>query len=194
MYTMWQFPSNCNFYFNEPVEELADMAGMQMGCPGGVGILAVQALGATAVSLDSSEFITSAASGQVDAEAFVPFDMYVNLKIYEELPYAVLYNLPAAFPAAINQDSFNKLPEDLQKIVLDAASDIELKGIESYRDAQDSLLQTLGNITSVHVYTLPDAERALWANRMLPVLDGVVANYLTADEVAQLHAILARFE
>ena len=194
MYAMWQFPSNCNFYFNKPVDSLADIAGMKMGCPGGMGKAAVAALGASPVELDASQFYEAAQSGLVDGIAFVPLDVFVNLKVYDLLPYVVLYNLASAFPAAINTDSFNKLTEDLQEIVSEAADEIEVKGVESYLEVQDDLLETLGSDPDVNVYTLPPAERAVWTARVVAVLDGMLTRYLTAAEITEMHTILDRYE
>lgn len=71
---------------------------------------------------------------------------------------------------AFNKDWFDKLPEDLQKVLTDEGDKLVRKGRKAVRDANKSLLQIFKD-ENVKIHTLSDAQRQAFADKTSGVRD-----------------------
>lgn len=111
-----------NIYSEKPIRSPADIDGMTMRVPENPGLLAMfRAWGAKTVTITWSELYTSLQSGMAEGHDTELYSMF-SKKLYEVNPYVTMtrhsYNL---HPLLINEEFFQSLSPDLQKIVLDGA-------------------------------------------------------------------------
>lgn len=133
-----------------------------------------KAFGAAAQALPTGEVATALKTGSV--EGFDQSLLYAtaggwHLHIDHLTLSAHIYQ-PAAI--AFNKAWFDKLPADLQKILIDEGEKLVRKGRKAIRDANKKLLQIFKD-EKVEIYTLTDAERTAFAKSTAKVGDKVAA-------------------
>lgn len=111
-----------NIYSEKPIHSPEDMKGMTMRVPENPGLLAMfRAWGAKTVTITWSELYTSLQSGMAEGHDTELYSMY-SKKLYEVNPHVTMtrhsFNL---HPLLINEEFFQSLSPELQKIVLDGA-------------------------------------------------------------------------
>jgi len=99
------------------VETKDDFKGLQIRAAGTVASKYIEALGATPVTMPTSDVYESVSKGVIDgfANDWHNIDCF---KLYEPIDYCL--NLPINFTAcwvAMNQDTYNNLPADLQAVI-----------------------------------------------------------------------------
>jgi len=190
---LWVCVSPTDFFFTEPVETLEDIQGMKLGSIEAVAPI-IQALGATPVVLDAADFYQSAQTGVIDGIAIIPIDNYLDWKLYSVLPYAILSDLTtSACCCWMNSSSFDDLPTDLQDALMEAASEAQSRGIDDFLTYYNDTLQELEDNPDVNLYVLPESEREQWLGPVTAVYEGLIAQFLTPEEVTQAKEIVAGF-
>lgn len=189
MHFLWTYWDFIEFFFDRPVITMADVAGLNVSTPSTALEVMVNAMGVGAVMVDESEVYPGAQAGFLDG-AVLPLGDYINLMIYEQLPYVVITELfPATYSTLMNRSAFEALPADLQDIVMEAAAEAEEEGFEASIMAHQALLDGLEVDPNVDVYYLPASEQQnWWYNAINPVLQGMLTHYL-GDELASATAI-----
>jgi len=116
----------------KPLNNLSDLKGLKVRCAGGYDALHMSALGANIVFLKGAEVYSAMQKGAIDAN-YTPVTSYFKYKLYEIGKNHHLMVIPQFIGSVglitINQDSFNKLSPDQQKIVLETGK--EYSKIES---------------------------------------------------------------
>ena len=114
-----------------PVRTLADVKGKKIAA-GGIAAEILKSLGAVPLAMSPTEQYEGLLRGTIDGIAAPPDAMQV-FKFYEAGKYITnLYLGPRMQPFVINQDAWDKLPADLQKIITNALPDqinISYKGM-----------------------------------------------------------------
>lgn len=107
-----------------PVETMEDMDGIKirtLESPKQVD--AWNATGANSTPIAFTELYTALQQGTVEAQE-TPLSLMYSMKFYEVQDYLTLTNhLYSPWPVIINQDFWDNLPEDLQKVVMEAAEE-----------------------------------------------------------------------
>lgn len=106
------------------IKQLKDMRGLKIRAPSRQTNLFMAKMGATPVSLPLPQLADSISKGVVDGYA-LPWEVVPTLRLHEMTKYHT--EMPAGAPAfystlftiAMNKDSYNKLPADLQKVIDD---------------------------------------------------------------------------
>lgn len=112
------------FFDKNPPKKVADFQGRKTRVTGIVPSLLVKTLGATPVVIAGPELYTSVQQGIVDSVITMP-GFALGLSLQEVLHYYIQAPLWAPnFAVLVNKDSFDKLPSDLQKIVLDTGKEL----------------------------------------------------------------------
>lgn len=190
-HVMWLCTGSADFYSKTPVTDLADLAGLKIGCSSGVSQL-VSALGGSPVTMEMMEIYQNAQQGVIDAFLFASTEeLYLQGQLYNELPCITVLHVVSAVTAFINDPAFENLPEDLQEIVLQAASDTEAQGVLDYEASWQTTLQTLEDNPDVTVVELTAEQRDQWFGVILPVMYGVMQYYASPEAIAQAEAIIA---
>lgn len=104
-------------YSGEKISSLAEVAGLKLRVPGGVGGDVGAALGATGIQVPAPKVYETLASGAADG-VVMPFESRKGFKLYEVAPYA--FEMPGglyrgSFAYIMNEDAWADLPADLQQ-------------------------------------------------------------------------------
>jgi len=107
--------------------EGATMEGLKLRTPSRTGAWLIEALGAEPVGMPVPALPQALAKGTVDG-ALIPFEIMVPLKAHELTTMSIEGRNKERFGTsvflyAMNQDSYNSLPDDLKKIVDDASGE-----------------------------------------------------------------------
>lgn len=190
-HVMWLCTGSADFYSKDPVTDLAGLDGLKIGCSSGVSQL-VSALGGSPVTMEMMEIYQNAQQGVIDAFLMASTEeLYLQGQLYTVLPCITVLHVVSAISAFINEPAFEDLPEDLQDIVLAAASEIEDQGVQDYKASWQTTLQTLEDNADVNVVELTDDQREQWFDTILPVMYGVMQYYASAEDISEAEAIIA---
>jgi TRAP-type C4-dicarboxylate transport system substrate-binding protein len=144
-----------------------------------------KAFGAAAQALPTGEVATALKTGSV--EGFDQSLLYAtaggwHLHIKHLTLSAHIYQ-PAVI--AFNKDWFDKLPADLQKVLIDEGEALVRKGRKAIRDANKKLLQIFKDV-KVDVYTLTKDERKAFVKATSKVRDKVAGRSSGHKELIEL--------
>ena len=119
----------------KPIKSLADVKGLRVRCAGGYEAIQIAALGANVVFLPAPEVYMAMEKGALDA-CFTPVTSYYKYKLYEIGSQHHLLEIPkfngTVGLITINSQTWDKLPGDVQKAIMDAGkeySEIEAEKI-----------------------------------------------------------------
>jgi TRAP-type C4-dicarboxylate transport system substrate-binding protein len=176
-HVLWQQTADVGFLFmrNKKVTKLEDLKGLVIRGVSAVNTKAIEALGASPISMTSAEVYTALQKGTMDG--LVTFiDFASSVKLADVCKYLCMYPLsgtPWGKLIVINPDLFKELPGDIQVTIEQLSREARYK----YIDMQ---------------YTNPIAMG--WANKDLfdqAVKLGFEAYYLSPDESARWDKTLA---
>jgi len=145
-------------WFNKEIKSIADLKGLKMRIPG-LGGEVLKRAGGTPVNLPGGEIFSSLKTGAIDATEWVgpyndlAFGLYKAAKFYY---YPGWHEPGTTLEALINKEAFEKLPDDLQSIVLNACKITNQDMIAEYTTRNQQALDTLVNKHKVKVLKLPD--------------------------------------
>ena len=145
-------------WFNKEINSVADLKGLKMRIPG-LGGEVLRRLGGTPVNLPGGELFTALSSGTIDATEWVgpyndlAFGFYKAAKYYY---YPGFHEPGTTLEATINKDAFEKLPADLQAIVMNACKVVNLDMMAEYTARNPGAMQTLLNRHKVELRIYPE--------------------------------------
>ncbi len=145
-------------WFNKEIKTVDDLKGLKMRIPG-LGGEVLRRAGGTTVNMPGGELFTSLQSGALDATEWVgpyndlAFGFYKVAKFYY---YPGWHEPGSTMEALINKQAFNKLPDDLQSIVLAACKAVNMDMLSEYTARNNQALDTLVNKHGVKLMPLPD--------------------------------------
>ncbi len=145
-------------WFNKEIKSMTDLKGLKMRIPG-LGGEVLKRAGGTPVNLPGGEIFTSLKTGAIDATEWVgpyndlAFGLYKAAKFYY---YPGWHEPGTTLEALINKEALEKLPEDLQSIVLNACKVVNQDMLSEYTTRNQQALDTLVNKHKVQVLKLPD--------------------------------------
>ena len=165
----------------KPVKTLEDWKGLLVWVANQAEAQAVEAFGASPVSLPFFDGYPALQKGTVDAGVGLNPTGVWNFKWYDAIRYITVANMfGTSGYYDINLDTWNSMPKDIQDILLEECqrTEDELKTFFSQytKDALAGLEEA-----GVQVYYLPDAERAKWIETSKPVLDEFYEQVGAAD-------------
>jgi len=145
-------------WFNKEINSINDLKGLKMRIPGLGGEVLGRA-GGTPVNLPGGELFTALQTGVLDATEWVgpyndlAFGFYKVAKYYY---YPGWHEPGTTLEAIINKEAFEKLPADLQSIVMSACRIANSNMVDEYTTNNNAALNTLVNEHKVDVRRLPD--------------------------------------
>jgi TRAP-type C4-dicarboxylate transport system substrate-binding protein len=119
-------------FLTRRVETLQDLEGMRMA-QAFVSDLWLEDFGATVVSVIQAEFYSGLERGVVDG-LILPNDGRIRvLGLYEVLPYAIDHGWRKGdYVTVLNLDTWNKLPQHLQDLILEVQAEMEVEWADRY--------------------------------------------------------------
>lgn len=160
---------------SKPVKVLADWKGIMIGATNPESAALASALGASPVTIPWTECYSNLEKGVVDA-VLTSTQWTIISGLNDVASYVVrFYSTPTFNTYLINLDAFNKMPKDVQNILIEEAwkaSDV-MCAAHIQADSEDKgILEGLG----MEVYDLPKAERDKWAAAVKPYVDDKIAS------------------
>jgi len=157
----------------KPVNTLADWKGLltQTISPAmGPLVQKLGGVGAPASPLDVYELLQK---GTVDATV-QSLGKFVEAKLWEVCKYYTnCVFISASAATTVNLDVWNKMPKDIQDIILEEA---EIAQEEIQRITVETFYSYTKTLTeNMEVYNLPAAERAVWQAQLQPLVDDMLA-------------------
>jgi TRAP-type C4-dicarboxylate transport system substrate-binding protein len=147
---------------NKPVTGADDMKGLKIRTYGGYDEVLLNAFGAAAVRVDPAEIYTAAERGVIDG-ASRPAQSVIDWREYEVWKY--LTKTPSSFMIAglisVNVDTFNKLPADLQKIIVDTFKEETPNVLKYFEDKEKEAIAFVAN-KGIKMVDLKPGELAKW--------------------------------
>ena len=159
--------TNFVFLSKKPVTKLDDFKGLKCAVIGRYFGRWIGAIGAVAVAAPAHERYTMLQTGVVDA-SFNPVDLAYTFKDIEQGPYCLDPQLLVTnwISCWINLDTLKKFPPAVQKIILDAGKDTELKAAKEINPGWTKKIDKDWKNTKGFVYAqLTDTDRQKWAER-----------------------------
>jgi TRAP-type mannitol/chloroaromatic compound transport system substrate-binding protein len=144
-------------WFNREINSLEDLKGIKMRIPG-LGGEVLKRAGGTPVNLPGGEIFTSLQSGAIDATEWIgpyndlAFGLYKAAKYYY---YPGWHEPGTMLEGMIHKPTFEKLPEDLQTIVMTACKAVNLDMLSEYMARNPGALSSLIEEHGVEVRHFP---------------------------------------
>uniref|UniRef100_UPI0040488A34 TRAP transporter substrate-binding protein n=1 Tax=Aliarcobacter sp. TaxID=2321116 RepID=UPI0040488A34 len=138
-------------WFRKEINTVADLQGLKMRIPGFAGEVMAK-LGLTVTNIAPGELYTSLERGTIDALEWVGPGMDVNMGFHKIAPnYYTGWHEPATeLQFLVNEKAYNKLPKDLQNILLTAmrvsAYDMYIQNYHMSSEAWSTMLTEFPNI------------------------------------------------
>lgn len=122
--TQWD-PAN-GIWSEKPVKKLEDLNGMKIRAGGYLANIGLKALGATPVTIAGSELAPAMMAGTVDG-VLTSLGYGYSIGLAKVSKYFVLTPLSPTWTAVtvMNRKSFDSLPPDLQKVVIDVGRELQ---------------------------------------------------------------------
>lgn len=165
-----------DIYTKKPVTKLEDLQGMKLSAPGTLGTW-LRGTGANAVDGALTTFYTDIQTGVSDGVVSLALGA-LPAKLYEVAPYITRVDMGVVFSGglAINKDSWDGLPEEVQKALLAAGDFYSKAHAEDLMKRHEVALAKIvelgaGQNPPVSVTPLAPAERQRWVDQ-LPDLAG----------------------
>lgn len=144
-------------WFNKEINSKEDIKGLVMRIPGMAGDVLSRA-GGTPQALPGAELFTALQTGTIDATEWVgpyndlAFGLYQAAQFYY---YPGWHEPTACIEAMVNQEAFDQLPADLQKVVELAAMAANQNMLSEYTANNQRALETLQNEHQVELREFP---------------------------------------
>jgi TRAP-type mannitol/chloroaromatic compound transport system substrate-binding protein len=145
-------------WFNKEINSVSDLAGLKMRIPGFGGEV-LKKVGGTPVNIPGGELFQALQSGTIDATEWVgpmndlAFGLFRAAKYYY---YPGWHEPGTALEALVNREAFDRLPADLQSIVIYACQAANTDMYADFEARNGEALQTLVEEHGVELRPFPD--------------------------------------
>lgn len=161
-----------NYYSKSEIHSPEDMKKLKVWAWSGepVNIATAKALGVTPITTPVPEVLPSLQTGLIDTFPTTPLAC-VALQWYTQIKYIILLNMRYE-PGVVVQtlDSWNKAPEDIQRITLEASERFEPKAIASIRLTSNKSLESMVK-QGIKLVTLTKEEKEVFRKMTRKVYD-----------------------
>ncbi len=154
---MWYPAGTLDFFSQFPVKAPSDLQGKKVRGAGGLQLMFFELCGASTVQMTAGEIYQAAQTGTIDGFGLTD-GTFVSQRLFEVTKYATLMpiNIPLGL-VIMNEDSYNELPKNLQKIFDNACHDAEEALIKAVQ-ADDAKARDTMKKEGMNVYQLSKAE------------------------------------
>lgn len=159
----------------DEVRKPADLAGKKMRIPTRTGAWVIEALGAAPAAMPVPDLPQALSKGVVDG-AFIPWEIIPVLAIQEQTEYQIegadmtrFGN--TTFQVSMNQDRWDSLPEDIQKIFMDKSGPEWIAQVaQVWRDSDNAGIKVATDSGNKHIQLTADETKA-FETALNPVID-----------------------
>ena len=159
-----------NIYAKKRVENLEDLKGLELRASGGVAQV-LKALGATPVGMPQSATPEALQKGVVKGAAS-SLETLKDFKYAEMCKYVTMLNGPVyPFAVVMNWNSWNKLPQDIQKVMDDLGKEQSEWTGKYMDDHVNESLDWSKKTHNIEIIELSPGEKAKWDAKLAPITD-----------------------
>lgn len=172
---LWWQADGRNIYLSRgfAIEDPADFKGRKVRTYGAVQSWTAAALGGAPTIISGSEQFLAYQRGTVDI-GMTGASAVASRKLYEVMDHMTLsYDSAIEFIAVINNDVFEALPADQQRIILNAAAEVETSLRDFMIESEDRLVDSVRQ--ELTVIELTDDQRAAFREATAGVVDRFLA-------------------
>ena len=169
---------------NKPVRKIEDLKGLLIYTPAPNIAALVKALGTSTIFVPTGEVYGALERGTFQGALSLQ-ELYMALKLYEKSKYLVDYTFNGGvMPFFVSLKTWNKLPKDVQKVMLEAAQQVQTE----YFATQVKVDQGLGAglAEKLEIITLTPDERARWDKAMMATHEQMAATNVRTQKVWKL--------
>jgi TRAP-type C4-dicarboxylate transport system substrate-binding protein len=160
-----------HLFTKAPIAAYSDLKGRKISAPGSIGLW-LKGSGAVPVDGSLTSYYTDIQTGVSEGTISIATGILPN-KIYEVAPYVTTVNIGALYIGgmAMNKDSFDKLPPEVQKIVKDVGKEYSKALGETLMQRYEGAIKTIAEVGAkqsppVRVTPLSAGEREKWVRTM----------------------------
>ncbi|MDY6844326.1 MAG: TRAP transporter substrate-binding protein DctP [Thermodesulfobacteriota bacterium] len=149
----------------EPCRSLEEFKGRKIRAIGKVSSLRIKLAGGVPVIMSAGDVYMALQRGTIEG-AITGCTSWISRKLYEVAKYGFhLYSssVGGIFPVVINAHFWNKLPKDLQLIILEAGKTAEISSAQQALEIHEECLVTLKEKGIVTFEASPEEKAMLWA-------------------------------
>jgi TRAP-type C4-dicarboxylate transport system substrate-binding protein len=167
---------NYVMFSTKPVRTFEDLKGLKVRTYGVYLPQAMKVAGAVGLTMYPAETYENLKRGVVDASIWNPAGGYF-MKNYEVAPHVCLWDIQSivGFGHFCNMDVWNKLPADVQQIILQVEEDnFKIEYARCVELDKEALAKMKADGATIHA--IPDSERQKWVDACPNFLDQWMAN------------------
>jgi TRAP-type C4-dicarboxylate transport system substrate-binding protein len=171
-----------HLFTKAPLNSYADLKGRKISAPGSIGLW-LKGSGAVAVDGSLTSYYTDIQSGVSEGTISIATGILPN-KIYEVAPYITTVNIGALYIGgmAMNKDSFDKMPPEVQSILRDVGKEYSKALGTTLMQRYEGALKTMVEAgakqgTPVKLSSLGGGEREKWVH----ALPNLASDWATAN-------------
>ena len=168
---LWMYTTEPGMFHTtkKQIKVLEDLKGLKLHTSSTTSAKAMTKLGAVPMMGNITEWYESMERGVSDGVQ-VPMNTMPGFRFHEVCKYHTMTDFAVAgFLVAMNTNAFNKLPADVQKVIMDN-SGLEMASISGVTyDKVGEAGIGMGKKAGNTFYTLPPEERKRWVEKTLPV-------------------------
>lgn len=160
-----------DIYSKKPLKSIDDINGMKLSAPGVLGTW-LRGTGANAVDGSLTSFYTDIQTGVSDGVLSLALGALPS-KLYEVAPYINRFDAGVAFSGAvaINRDSWNELPEEVQNAMVDAGKYYTEAHGKDLLERHEFALKKMVELGATQnppatVIKMPEEQRLAWVNKL----------------------------
>ncbi len=156
-----------------PLKEPEDFKGLQLRGYGQIPAETIKALGASPVTMSSSEVYMAMQRGTIDGQTSGTTAMYQR-KIYEVAKYLTMTNHAyCEFVLAVNGSSWDRLTDDQKQLVEQCAKETRDELREQTRQEDRACMEKLRD-AGMEVYEIPPEDIPKWQEATMPVRENFI--------------------
>ncbi len=155
-----------SFVSKVPVDGVDDLKGLKLRAPEGLVQKVFAAAGAAPVNLPGSEVFTSLSKGVIDAADYTVFSTNQANGLNDIAPHPVqpgFHSLPL-IDVSISQKKWDKLPENLQKILTQSVKDFAVDITTTLKKADDEAVAKARKNPNITIHDWSSEERKKFRN------------------------------
>jgi TRAP-type transport system periplasmic protein len=160
-----------HLYSKTPIATYEDLRGRKISAPGSIGLW-LKGSGAVPVDGSLTSYYTDIQTGVSEGAISIATGILPN-KIYEVAPYVTTVNIGALYTGAMamNKDSFEKMPADVQKILREVGKEYSKALGEALMQRYEGALKTMAEVgakqtPAVRITNMSGGEREKWVRSM----------------------------
>jgi TRAP-type C4-dicarboxylate transport system substrate-binding protein len=160
----------------KPVRSLEDLKGLKIAVSGDVGVKVAKALGFAPVTMPTADIYVAQDKGVIDGH-IRPSELLISRSFHEVTKYAIDVDLGHdLFFIAMNQNTFNKLPPDAQKVFDKLSGDWAVDFTGKEWDKFESDAEKQAKAKGIEYISLTPQEMARWRKLLAPIQEEYAAD------------------